>query len=150
MVDSNESPGRPGRGTYVKIKSLGGVNMVKHGKIKQTLRGSFSAVSKPNFASEYYILVGKISPRSSRCTRMESPDEKKWLKRRKWKDRTKAGKNNGDNNKGDAHVTPLLGNSPAAKRTESTTAPLFWRTAEPSKLAGDEGELVPSYPNPVT
>ena len=82
---------------------------------------------------------------------MESPDEKKWLKRRKWKDRTKAEKNNGDNkdrtkaeksngdnNKGDAHVTPLLGNSPA------------WRTAEPSKLAGDEGELVPSYPNPVT
>ena len=35
-------------------------------------------------------------------------------------------------------MTPLLGNSPA------------WRTAEPSKLAGDEGELVPSYPNPVT
>ena len=69
---------------------------------------------------------------------MESPDEKKWLKRRKWKDRTKAEKNNGDNNKGDAHVTPLLGNSPA------------WRTAEPSILAGDEGELVPSYPNPVT
>ena len=51
---------------------------------------------------------------------------------------TMAEKNNGDNNKGDAHVTPLLGNSPA------------WRTAEPSKLAGDEGELVPSYPNPVT
>ena len=38
-------------------------------------------------------------------------------------------------------MTPLLGNSPAAKRTESPTAPLFWRTAEPSKLAGDEGEL---------
>ena len=35
---------------------------------------------------------------------MESPDEKKWLKRRKWKDRTKAEKNNGDNNKGDAHA----------------------------------------------
>ena len=31
------------------------------------------------------------------------PDEKKWLKRRKWKDRTKAEKNNGDKNKGDAH-----------------------------------------------
>ena len=72
------------------------------------------------------------------------------MKRRKWKDRTKAEKNNGDNNKGDAQVTPLLGNSPAAKRTESPTAPLSWRAAEPSKLAGDEGELVPSYPNPVT
>ena len=33
-----------GRGTYVKIKSLGGVYV----KIKQTLRGSFSAVSKQN------------------------------------------------------------------------------------------------------
>ena len=59
------------------------------------------------------ICVGKLSPRSTQCTRMESPDEKKWLKRRKWKDRTKTEKNNGDNNKDDAHVTPLLGNSPA-------------------------------------
>ena len=38
-----------GHGTYVKIESLRG-NCVK---IKQTLRGSFSAVSKPNFASKY-------------------------------------------------------------------------------------------------
>ena len=27
----------------------------KYGKIKQTLRGSFSAVSKPNFASKYSL-----------------------------------------------------------------------------------------------
>ena len=41
-----------GRGTYMKIKSLGGVNMWK---LNQTLRGSFSAVSKPNFASKYSL-----------------------------------------------------------------------------------------------
>ena len=41
-----------GRDTYVKIKSLGGVNMWK---LNQTLRGSFSAVSKPNFASKYSL-----------------------------------------------------------------------------------------------
>ena len=41
-----------GRGTYVKIKSLGGVNMWK---LNQTLSGSFSAVSKPNFASKYSL-----------------------------------------------------------------------------------------------
>ena len=46
------TPGRSGRGTYVKIKSLGGVNMWK---LKQTLRGSFSAVSTPNFASKYSL-----------------------------------------------------------------------------------------------
>ena len=43
---------RSGRGTYVKIKSLGGVNMWK---LNQTLNGSFSAVSKPNFASKYSL-----------------------------------------------------------------------------------------------
>ena len=41
-----------GRGTYMKIKSLGGVNMWK---LNQTLRGPFSAVSKPNFASKYSL-----------------------------------------------------------------------------------------------
>ena len=52
--DVARGPGRRGRGTYVKIKSLGGVNMVKLNKV-QTLRGSFSAVSTPNFASKYSL-----------------------------------------------------------------------------------------------
>ena len=36
--------------------------------LRQTLESSFSAVSKPNFASKYEILVGKLSPRSTQCT----------------------------------------------------------------------------------
>ena len=78
-------------------------------------------------------------------------EEKKKMERHDEKGRLSMAENNyGDHYKIEAQVTPLLGNSPAAKRTESPTAPLFWRTAEPSKLAGDEGELLPSYPNPVT
>ena len=57
--------------------------------------------------------------------------------------------NDGDHNKTEAQLTPLLGNSPAAKRTEFSTAPLFWGISKPSKLAGDGGVLVPSYPSPV-
>ena len=35
------------------------------------------------------IRMRKLSPRSTQCTWVESPDEKKWKKRRRWKDMTK-------------------------------------------------------------
>ena len=78
-------------------------------------------------------------------------EEKKKMERHDEKGRlAMAGNNYGDHNKIEAQVTRLLGNSPAAKRTEFSTAPLFWGISKPSKLAGDGGVLVPLYPSPVT
>ena len=78
-------------------------------------------------------------------------EEKKKMERQDEKGRLAMAENNyGDNNKIEAQLTPLLGNSPAAKRTEFSTAPLFWGVSKPSKLAGDGGVLVTSYPSPVT
>ena len=72
-------------------------------------------------------------------------EEKKKMERHDEKGRLSMAENNyGDHNKIEAQVTPLLGNSPAAKRTEFSTAPLFWGISKPSKLAGDGGVLVPS------
>ena len=54
-------------------------------------------------------------------------EEKKKMERHDEKGRLAMAENNyGDNNKIEAQLTPLLGNSPAAKRTEFSTAPLFW------------------------
>ena len=78
-------------------------------------------------------------------------EEKKKMERHDEKGRLATEENNcGDHNKIEAQLTPLLGNSGAAKRTEFSTAPLFWGISKPSKLAGDGGVLVPLYPSPVT
>ena len=77
-------------------------------------------------------------------------EEKKKMERHDEKGRLSMAENNyGDHYNVEAQVTPLLGNSPAAKSTEFSTAPLFWGISEPSKLAGDGGVLVLSYPSPV-
>ena len=53
-------------------------------------------------------------------------EEKKKMERQDEKGRLAMAENNyGDNNKIEAQLTPLLGNSPAAKRTEFSTAPCF-------------------------
>ena len=72
-------------------------------------------------------------------------EEKKKMERQDEKGRLSMAENNyGDHYKIEAQVTPLLGDSPAAKRTEFSTAPLLWGISKPSKLAGDGGVLVPS------
>ena len=72
-------------------------------------------------------------------------EEKKKMERQDEKGRLAMAENNyGDNKKIEAQLAPLFGNSPAAKRTEFSTAPLFWGISKPSKLAGDGGVLVPS------
>ena len=59
-------------------------------------------------------------------------EEKKKMERHDEKGRLSMAENNsGDHYKIEAQVTPLLGNSPAAKRTEFSTAPLSWHSFAP-------------------